>query len=262
MTDSQTESLPIFLETTIQIDRIIGTQEDRDRIRHNLNGRRVATSGHVLGEFNKTLVQDAITFRNLIISSQDVGEAVLRLRKYVRGRKYERTVSLLMRLGFDNDKQNTIERLENFIEWQAYDHFWRFVDRTYSSDEVGCILQLWKPERNENGDYETTGLKCLKNDPPPCTVLDFIERHRSVIDTFVTTSRSSSRQNVCAAGEALGNILNGSDVPYGQRSNCYTISDTMIVLESHPDAEIYSMDGDIMNICELLGKPKYTENPY
>lgn len=249
----------LFLETTIQIDRVIGTQERRDTIRNNVQNRRLCTSGHVMGEFNKTLIQDAIIFRDLLLSSRDVEEAVKRLVKF--NRRYSHTVDLLMTLGFDKDKQATLERLENFIEWRGHDHFWEGIDESYYTDEVGCVLRSWSPVQDKNGEYDWTGLKCLKNYPPLCQVMTFIERHRDVLATFVDAGNGSSRANVAKAAEAFGEILADRDVPFGERSNCYPISDTLIALEANADAEIYSSDGDYRVICEILGRILYSEQP-
>ena len=71
----------------------------------------------------------------------------------------------------------------------------------------------------------------------------------------------NNRKNVAAAAAALHAILTGTDVPFGERSNCYSISDTMIVLESPPDSEVYSTDGDVHAICEILRKTIYSEEP-
>ena len=115
--------------------------------------------------------------------------------------------------------------------------------------------------QNENGGYDLTGLKCLKNDPPLCKVMVFIERYRDVLATFVDAGYGSSRANVAKAAEAFGDILAGRDVPFGERSNCYPISDTLIALEANADAEIYSTDGDYHVICEILGRILYSEQP-
>lgn len=247
----------LFLETTVQIERIIGMQERRDTIRQNLRGRRPCTSGHVLGEFNKTLIRDAITFRELLISSPSVSEAVKRLGTY--GRKFQRTVVLFATIGFDDNRQNTIDRLEKFIDWQAHDHFWESIDESDTVDEVGCVLKLWKPFQNETGDYDLTGLKCLKGDPPPCRVQQFIEDNREILEGFVVASKENTRENVGNAGEAIEGILGGTDVPFGERSNCYAIADTMIVLECPIEAEIYSTDGDVREISNILNRKLFAE---
>ena len=258
MVETSSDTPFVFLETTIQIDRIIGTQEQRDTIRRNLRGHRLTTSGHVLNEFNKTLLRDALTFRDLLQSSPDVGEAVKRLSRY--SRKYARTVDLLATLGFENDKQVTIERLEDFIEWRAEFHFWDSIDRGDCTDDVGCVLKDWVPVQDETGNYDLNSLKCLKQSPPPCAVLQFIEERSALIGNFVATSNQSSNENVRKAGQALENILDGLDSPYGERSNCYLIADTMIVLESRSDSEVYSKDGDVREICGLLGRRSYMES--
>ena len=62
-----------------------------------------------------------------------------------------------------------------------------------------------------------------------------------------------------SAANAFKRILAGEDVPFGERSNCYRIADTLIALESPDDAEIYSTDGDIWALCEILGKDIYAQ---
>lgn len=149
MLEQQTEDNLIFIDTTVQIDRIIGKDLRRNTIRRNLSGRRVTTSAHVLGEFNKTVLQDAVIFRNLVASSPNVGEAIKRLNKY--GRSYSRTIELLVTLGFDNDKQLTLDRFDDFIEMHAHDQFWESIDLSAYTDEVGCILKEWEPDPDQHG---------------------------------------------------------------------------------------------------------------
>ena len=244
----------LFLETTIQIDRVIGDQPSRDTIRHNTDGECLCTSGHVLAEYNRTLIRDAITFRNLLRTSPDVEEAVKRFtNSYSRSRKLARTVKLLATLGWDKDKQKTLERLDDFIEWRAHDKFWEGIDRSYCTDEVGCALRLWQAKQTETGQYNVDGLKCLKASPPSCEVGDFIESNRTVLKQFASVACGHSRIGVAKSAQMFDAILEGQDVPFGER-NCYLISDTMIVLEAPCEAEVYSTDGDIHAICEILGK--------
>ena len=257
MLDSNSVGTLVFLETTIQIDRIIGLQERRNAIRANLDGKRVCTSGHVLGEFNRTIIKDAIAFRNLVLSSSSVEEAIKRLNSY--GRSYPRSIELLATLGLDGDRQNTVDRLEKFIDWQAHDHFWESVDRNASTDTVGCVLKDWLPERNEADNYNLAALKCPKNNPPDCSINEFIEKTRAVISDFINKADQTTEGNVQKAGKALEAILHGTDSPFGERPNCYLIADTMIVLESHPDAMVYSKDSDIAAICGILGRNSYEE---
>lgn len=250
----------LFLETTIQVERVIGTLERRQTIRHNIDGCSLCTSGHVLAEYNRTLIRDAITFRDILRTSPSVGEAVLRSTKYSRTRKFPRMISLLAHLGIDNNKQHTLERLEDFIEWRALDHFWESIDQECSVDEVRCAHREWQAEQQETGAYDIDGLRCLKASPPICGVADFIKINRTALEQFASAARSCSRSNVHEAAKLFDAILNGTESPFGMQ-NCYTISDTLIVLEAPSEAEVYSTDGDVHAICEILGKSQYTEVP-
>lgn len=250
----------IFLETTVQIGRIIGSHEERENIRRNIDGQRLCTSGHVLAEFNRTLIKDAVTFRNLLLTSPDVGEAVKRFGKYPKNRKFPRLVFLLATLGFDNDKQNTLDRLETYIEGKLHDLFWESMEQECYSDGVRCAHREWQAEQQETGTYDTDGLRCQKASPPACGVADFVHMNRSTLEQFVSAGRVCLRTNVSEAAELLDAILNGTESPFGMR-NCCTISDTLIVLEVPSEAEIYSTDGDIHAICEILDKNQCSETP-
>jgi hypothetical protein len=248
----------IFLETTVQIERIIGEQAARDRIRSNINGQCLCTSGHVLAEFNRTLIKEAITFRNLLLTSPDVGEAVKRFGKYSQTRKFPRLVFLLATIGFDNDKQNTLDRLQTYIEWKLHDLFWESIDQKCYVDGVKCAHRQWQAEQKETGDYDLDGLRCLKASPPTCDIVSFIEMNSSALEQFVPAARTCPINNVSKAAVLFGTILNGTESPFGIR-NCYTISDTLIVLEAPSEAEVYSTDSDVQIICEILDQCKYDE---
>ena len=209
-----------------------------------------------MGEFNRTLIKDAIIFRDLLLTSSSVEDAVKRLPSFT-SRRSKRTVALLATLGFDGDKQRTIERLESFIEWRGHDHFRDSID-SYT-DEVGCVLKSWTPDTGGSSGYDLDGLKCLKNNPPPCEVMAFIEGNREVLESLVDVVGQGDRENVVSAANAFERILGGDDVPFGEGSNCYRIADTLIALESPDDAEIYSTDGDIRAICEVIGKDIYAQ---
>lgn len=250
----------LFLETTIQVDRVIGTLERRQTIRRNTDGRHLCTSGYVLAEYNRTLIRDAITFRDILRTSPSVDDAILRSRKYSRSRKFLRMISILAHLGIDKDKQTTLERLEDFIEWKALDHFWESIDKSCCVDEVKCALRLWEALLGETGEYEITGLKCQRAMPVRCNVQDFIEKNRDILKGFVSTASGHSNSGIAEAAEAFQAILEGRDVPFGERS-CYRLGDTLIVLEASSESDIYSSDGDIRDICEILGRSLHKEEP-
>lgn len=258
MSEVRPEDGFLFLETTIQISRVIAQDRQRATIRLNTLGRRLCTSGYVLAEYNRTLIKDAITFHKLLLTSPSVAEAVKRSAKYPQNRKFPRTMVLLATLGFDEDKQNTLDRIERFIDWQAHDLFWESIDAARSIDEVGCVHSQWQAELQETGQYDLEGLRCVKAKPPACGIMTFIEKNRRELDNFISAASTCSRPNVAKAAEAFDRILSGQDTPFGERS-CYRVADVLIVLEAPSDAEIYSTDGDVHAICGIIGKLLYAE---
>jgi hypothetical protein len=252
--------MPIFIETTIQIDRVIGEQEKRDRIRRNLNNQIACTCGHVLAEYKKTLIRDAITFRNLLLTSPDVATAVIRFSKYSRTRKYPRVINLLENLGRDKDKHNTLARLDSFIDWQAEDHFWEYIDQSLCVDNIKCNRQYWRPSKDFDGQYSTEELTCHKNSKTRCSLNEFIEHESINIARLREVGKSSVISSVAKAANLFDAVLSKTDVPYGEK-NCYTLSDALIVLESFPEHEVYSHDDGVKEICGILGRSFYHEIP-
>lgn len=56
----------VFLDTTIQIERLTATRARRAQLTAQLAGKEVVTSTYVLGEFLRTLVKDCITLYTLV----------------------------------------------------------------------------------------------------------------------------------------------------------------------------------------------------
>jgi len=86
----------------------------------------------------------------------------------------------------------------------------------------------------------------------------FIEKNKRVLEMFISAARSHTRVGLANAADVLDATLSGRDEPFGQR-NCYRVSDTVIVMEAPADAEIYSTDGDIHEICRIMGRSRYSE---
>ena len=133
-------------------------------------------------------------------------------------------------------------------------------DKSCYADEVKCALRLWEALLQETGEYDTSTLKCTKTMPVRCNVLDFIEKNRIVLEDFVSKGFGHSRSGVAEAAKAFQAILEGRELPFGERS-CYRLGDTLIVLKANSAFDMYSSDGDICSICEILGRSLHEEAP-
>ena len=101
----------------------------------------------------------------------------------------------------------------------------------------------------------------MKHNPPKCEVLKFIFEHRDDLEMLASSVYEHERANVRKAAQALTSILEDDDVPFGERSNCPSISDALIVLEAPSESPIYTTDGDVKAICAVFGRKTYKDDP-
>ena len=57
-----------LLDTTIQIDRIFGSDRRIARINEVLKGKQLISSTYVLGEYYKNIVNDFVTLYKILVS--------------------------------------------------------------------------------------------------------------------------------------------------------------------------------------------------
>jgi len=114
---TEVKTIPLFLETTIFIRRLLGSHDERALIDSNLKGRFRVSSTTVMAEYKATLLQAAVDIYNCLAASYDVADAIGRWDKYQGGR-YKRGINLLLRalLTSAGDKESVLTRLEELIE--------------------------------------------------------------------------------------------------------------------------------------------------
>ncbi|MEM7531383.1 MAG: hypothetical protein AAF639_04350 [Chloroflexota bacterium] len=56
-----------FLETTIQIERVLGNRKRQAALYTELSGYRLITSHYVLGEYLRTVIRDAIHLYEILL---------------------------------------------------------------------------------------------------------------------------------------------------------------------------------------------------
>jgi len=62
--------MKVFLETSIQIHRLLHTRERKDFIRRQLDGKTICTSDYVLMEFRRGVSQSLAYLRTLLLQIQ------------------------------------------------------------------------------------------------------------------------------------------------------------------------------------------------
>lgn len=239
----------LFLETTIQANRIFGENDLADKIERNLNGKRVCTSIFVMNEFKKTFLEAVICYYNLLVDSPDTHTALRRVTKSYSNRLPKRVIHVYAKVcdevGYD--KEAILERLEAWIEDDLMIEFHENVEEPIVNKTACC--RVGEPVKKGNK-YELK-IACAKDDPPPCKIENFWKEHKGELHRLASaTSFEDSELN--KVRDAAVVIKKGTDKPYG--NNCHVhLSDAVIAIESPNGSQIYTTNKKHFEpICKVI----------
>ncbi len=230
---TEVKTIPLFLETTIFIRRLLGSYHERARIDSNLNAVRCISSTYVLAEYKATLLRAAVDMYNCVAASYDVLDAIGRWDKYQGGR-YKRGVNLLLRalITSAGDKESVLTRLEELIEVTLPLVFDELVDELI--DPTECDSAHVEP-RFVEGAYE------LPIHFPRVTAPEGLRRflvsqqeRLTSLHGALPTGRKYFRQ----LERDLSRLLSG-DLAIGVRA-WQRLTDVIIALEVPKDCELYT----------------------
>lgn len=252
----------LFLETSVQVDRVIGDRDTQGAILRNCRGCTLVSSFRVLGEFIDTLIHDTVILHRLIADSPSVGEALRRFSKFpglrFRPRRQQRAIALFGNMTEEGEapREEVLARLERMIDWQLLARFHDELSHVVNHSD--CVKARWKPQRL-GASYDMSGLRCVKENPPDCRIAPFLEEQRLTLESLVhALGRVVARdKGLREARAALQKVLAGTDVPFG--TNCYVLADTIIALEAPDDAPIYTTnERHFRPLAEAIGKKLFS----
>ncbi|MEM7536498.1 MAG: hypothetical protein AAF639_30215 [Chloroflexota bacterium] len=267
----------IFLDTTIQIDRLLQTADVQANIQQNLTNKRIYTSSTVYMEFKRTILQDiryvhALVERKcairpvqtVLLSDIDRwlagGEGNFSIRSRDRCKFVTATIK-------DAIPQNSVHknRLFTFLQTMRFNlemdffsvdlgdngYFDISEEDTYI-DIAGCVLS--RPEY-PSGDILNTRLSCSAA-TTACKLDQFLTQHADELQAIHRRlSTLPAQQRDQRAFNVLTDVLaNGYRRALGERS-CWALGDIVIALESPNNAAIYTTNEKHFSpLCEALSK--------
>jgi len=84
----------LFLDTTIQIERVVGSRARQAALQRELANYRLITSTYVLGEYLRTLVRDALYLHRLVLEQQHLDDVATAIAQHVNKREASRMLLL------------------------------------------------------------------------------------------------------------------------------------------------------------------------
>lgn len=114
--------MKLFLDTTIQIDRIFGSSQKREAIKEVCTGKECWCSTYVLGEFYANIVNDAVSICHFLHQENDLNEAERRIADFARNRKANRMHKIFIHLRglYDNNLEMMRCDTESWLEDLIY----------------------------------------------------------------------------------------------------------------------------------------------
>lgn len=143
----------LFLETTIQIERIVGSNASQAALRNELAGYRLVTSAYVLGEYLRTLVKDAAQLHHIITRQTSLAGVMTYLGQHPNKRESSRMMLIFGALlrttrtpetQFDvNTRLGLLDRLSRYLEISLTSQF--MIDIVELIDSTHCGLASERP---------------------------------------------------------------------------------------------------------------------
>jgi hypothetical protein len=266
----ENEARNIFIETSIQIERILGRIARKEQIRETLEGAKVSTSSYVWMEFRRTALQAMAYLLTIIRLMQQEGETYIRfselMKRVAAGTAigYSRRVlqRVLLAYGYILETfprspvraTTLIDYLEFNIEHVIPARFFQGINEVIKNTDCDLV----RPNVPV-GDYFHNRLSCNAA-TAQCSLVYFLVRHRSELLALEhALAQAEPNQINPSTLAALRRVNKDVTKAKGERT-CWALSDVIIALEAPDDALIYTTDNHFDVICAALGKRRFVES--
>lgn len=251
--------MKLFLDTTVQIDRIFGSSKRKAAIQNICAGEECCCTTYVLGEFYATIMMDVVTVYHVLSVENNLNEAEKCVAELARNRHADRTHKIFIHLRelYDNNPEQMKCEVESYFE-DLLHMFYRGIDPNLS-DRTQC--QRGKAQITyHDGVPILTGTGCRKSDCQ-CDIERFWIDHQALLNGVSFPAALD--------GRVLGLLAQIGKENYDVKGNhCRTLGDSVIVLEAlDNEGEVCSTNrGDYEPLCEAfqvtLHVPDYSDHSH
>lgn len=244
----------IFLDTTIQIERVTATRTRQAKIAQALADGQIITSTYVLGEFLRTLVQDALVLYNMVQSTEQLYDVETKMAQLLNKRSASRCLLLwaaLHRTGV-YERARVMRTLQTYIEYGLLNRFMLGIHALL--DTTACGLARERPLLRDN--IYRLRTQCTRQFKE-CILTERLTEHRPALQRLADGLHNYPEPALARMGELCRRILSEPDVARGR--NCtWRLGDLVIALEMPADALLYTTNRRHFEpLCQLLGKQLY-----
>ncbi len=244
----------IFLDTTIQIERVTATRARQIEIEHALAGVQVLTSTYVLGEYLRTLVQDALVLYNLVNTTEHLYDVETRMANLLNKRSASRCLLLwasLHRSGI-YERAKLLRTLRVYIDYGLANRFMAGIDELLNTTACGLAQEQPVPY----GATYQLRTQCTRR-VVECELAERLAEQPALIHILADGLQDHAEAALARMAHLCTQILADPQVARGRNCTWY-LGDLVIALEMPADALLYTTNHrHFAPICDLLGKQLY-----
>ncbi len=245
-----------LLDTTIQIDRIFGSDRRIARINEVLKGKQLISSTYVLGEYYKNIVNDFVTLYNIFLQENDIKQTGCRITENIFGRSQSRIFKLFNNIAANcsYDLDLIKDSLENYVDiliGRFNEYLIDILDNTNCYRAKATVIY-------EDGIPILKNILCSKKNKQ-CCICEFWEKRQNELKKLLKNPEYN---------DDLKKIIKSALLDPNQFKgiNCMKLGDTVIASEilGLTDTVICSSNKkDFEPICKSLNlkliSPDYSE---
>lgn len=244
----------VFLDTTIQIERVTGPVKRQAEIAHALTGAQVLTSTYVLGEYLRTLVQDALVLYNLVLTTEELFDVETQIAHLLNKRSASRCLLLwatFHRSGI-YERAKLLRTLRLYLEYGLVNRFMAGVDEVLNTTACGLA-----PERPvPYGQTYQLRTQCTRR-VLECDLITRLREQQSVLRILAEGLKDHPEAALARIADLYTQILTDPDIARGRNCTWY-LGDLIIALEMPANAVLYTTNQrHSAPLCTLLGKQLY-----
>lgn len=251
----------IFLETTIQIERVLGSRERQANLRAELGNYRLITSHYVLGEYLRTAIKDAIQLYQLLLKHAHLDDVMTAIGQHINKREASRMMLILgaaLRNGYvleptTQAQSELIDRLLLMINVLFLRRFHAGIDEMV--DDVQCGLARERPvalSPTMNSTYQLRS-QCIRT-VRECALAERMQTWQPQLEALAEGLNDATDPALSRMGKLASRIIEEPILARGR--NCtWHLGDMVIALELPTDVPLYTTNRRHFEpILEILGK--------
>jgi len=253
--------LRVFLDTSVQITRVLGTVAKRQRIDDLLANEIVAcTTAYVYMEYQRTLIADFAHVHRVLQQKGNWGDAIAEVGSGARLFRPRALVRVNRILGetlnrFHLNVEKGLLLLTTYLDYRLQTLFWQHVaplDETIDCDLVASGVAL-QPD-----DSYQVAATCRK-ETAACHLPTFLHEQRPKLQAIhdYLTAHPNVIKDQSRVEQLLYAVQHNPRNALGQAS-CWPLGDVIILLQVPSDCAVWSLDPDFTPLAMALDLQIYS----